>query len=304
MAIHNRALRVGIPALLALGLLLPATTGEADDSDLFTTVSVDPNVLVLIDNSASMNHIIWHPSFDANTTYDCNLTTHPSAPTQAFDPNTTYLFTADVTVTVCNRTRTIFHDNKASQDPFDNKRYTRYDGRYLNWLFSSQADTAYTEISANNNGFPSSCVGGTSFAKYQRTRMNVAKQVLKDVVCQVNLVGNVRFGIAVFRNMDNSGADDPNGGYVIEPIDTPTSNQQADLVSAIQSIGPVPVLHLLHAAGRRRHALGRERHLPTLRVQYEQLRGGRKLQLERQRRSAGPGPVLVPEELRHHRDRR
>jgi type IV pilus assembly protein PilY1 len=78
-------------------------------------------------------------------------------------------------------------------------------------------------------------VGGTGFAKYGRTRMNVTKQVLKDIVCQVNLVGDVRFGIAQYRNRAN-GTTDTNGGYVIEEVEVPSSNQQADLVSAINSV--------------------------------------------------------------------
>ena len=251
-------------ALLAgcvLTLLVPAGA-SANDADLFTTTSVAPNVLLVIDNSASMNHIIWHEDFVPGTVYSCNQATYgawvssDTTHTGAFDPNETYFYdgqrfgrndpvlgfvyhTGYGTQTHCGRTRTLINDSNASgnQGDLDNnkRKWTRYTGEYLNWIFSAEADTAWAQISNGSNGFPSSCVGGSAFGKYQRTRMNVAKQVLKDVVCQVNLVGQVRFGVGTYR-AEGTGTDDPNGGYVIEEVEVPVSNQQADLVSAIQSV--------------------------------------------------------------------
>ena len=217
-----RKTRIVAAALAASLFMVPASLWS-DDTDLFATTSVNPNVLVFIDNSASMNSIVWHPDFDPEATYPCS----------DWDPDATYFVTSDWTTTACGVTRTVYHDSNASKDPVTGDRVTRWDGRYLNWYFSSPvSDSAYAEIGLGNNGFPSSCVGGSAFARYKRTRMNVAKQVLKDVVCQVNLVGTVRFGIGIFRSDDT----DPNGAFVLEEIDVPSSNQQADLVSAIQSV--------------------------------------------------------------------
>ncbi len=39
-----------------------------DDTDLFTA-RVDPNLLIIMDNSASMNEVIYHASYDPKTTY-------------------------------------------------------------------------------------------------------------------------------------------------------------------------------------------------------------------------------------------
>jgi hypothetical protein len=41
---------------LAAALVLPAAASRADDSELFSTTQVAPNVLLLLDSSASMNH--------------------------------------------------------------------------------------------------------------------------------------------------------------------------------------------------------------------------------------------------------
>ena len=39
-----------------------------DDTDLFTA-RVDPNILIVMDNSASMNEVIYHESYDPGETY-------------------------------------------------------------------------------------------------------------------------------------------------------------------------------------------------------------------------------------------
>lgn len=259
-AAHAGALAV------AAALLLPSVASRADDSVLFSTTAVAPNVLLLLDSSASMNHLIWHPAFNPAAPVSCNSATYGSWSNGAdadgaFDPDAVYfgennkfyyklagaapVQDGSLTRTHCGRTRTIPADNNASADDTiigQNKKYTWYSGAYLNWLFSAESDAywgatapANLRIDSGSNGIPTSCVGGAAFGRYQRTRMNVTKQVLKDIVCQVNLVGEVRFGIAQFRNRANA-TDDTNGGYVIEEVEVPTSNQQADLVSAINSV--------------------------------------------------------------------
>ena len=44
-----------------------------DDTDLFT-VRVDPNVLIIMDNSGSMNEVIYHDKYEPLTTYTGNGT--------------------------------------------------------------------------------------------------------------------------------------------------------------------------------------------------------------------------------------
>ncbi|MDI3491372.1 MAG: type pilus assembly protein PilY1 [Thauera sp.] len=62
---------------LRLALVLPALwIGSSHagplalpDTPLTVSASVEPNVMLLIDNSGSMEHIIWHEDYDPNTTY-------------------------------------------------------------------------------------------------------------------------------------------------------------------------------------------------------------------------------------------
>ena len=251
-------MRRALPLALASAVLFAPTFSLSDDSDLFSTTSVAPNVLLLMDNSATMNTIIFHQAYALGAPVSCNslvFGSWPAAAAGAFDPNTIYVtvgnkfWTLDgngnripnnnaglsSTRTHCGKTRTIFSDQNAGTDPVTGTKMTRWPGHYLNWYFSTAADPYIAALTANNNGIPSSCIGGAGFAQYQRTRMNVAKQVLKNVVCAVNLVGQVRFGIATYRDR-GAGAQDANGGYVIEEIQIPSSNQQADLISAFNSL--------------------------------------------------------------------
>ena len=65
-----------IPATIR-GLGLAAGT---DDTSLFST-SVAPNVLLVADNSGSMEHVVWHPAFDVNNPRSrCSVIVLPSSP--------------------------------------------------------------------------------------------------------------------------------------------------------------------------------------------------------------------------------
>ena len=201
----------------SLGLLIAApATALVDDTVLFST-NVTPNVLIIMDNSGSMNHIVWHEDFDPNVVPTCANWVNDE----------TYFYNSDTNTTACGRTHTVYRDGDVLPES------TRYSGRYLNWLFSPAADAAWPEINQNGNGFPSSCVGGAAYAKYKRARISAAKQVLKDVACEANMIIDIRFGLATFRFYLGG---DPNGGYVRVPVDEYTSTQAADFVSAVQSI--------------------------------------------------------------------
>jgi type IV pilus assembly protein PilY1 len=214
---NRRLLLALLVALAGLGWLRPAPAAAQSDTALFSTF-VQPNVLLMLDTSLSMNEIVWHPDFDPTATYSC----------ADFDPDTIYIVSSDVTITACTRTRTVFEDNKITED-------TRWRGSYLNWYFSPEADAAYAEIQQGSNGTPSSCTGGANYAKYKRAKIEAAKRALHEIVCEVNQTINVRFGVMIFREA-GSGTWDPNGGYVVEPVEEYSSIVAADLLASFQSI--------------------------------------------------------------------
>jgi len=59
-----------VTALFIVGGALPSVAG---DQDIFST-QIAPNVVLMVDNSGSMNAIMEHPTFDANTFVPtCNI---------------------------------------------------------------------------------------------------------------------------------------------------------------------------------------------------------------------------------------
>ena len=213
---------LALTAVLAIG---PADA-SADDSDLFQA-SVAPNVVLMVDNSGSMNHVVWHPAYDPEATNSCSC----------FSSGTHYVkgsyswggcgsgdrYIPPNTQTECGNTREIFIDPVVEAEG----NRTRWDGHYLNWYFSDAADAYADDIVALANGTRSSCLTDPSgpnlppdYSKYRRTRTAAAKEVLREVVCQVNAEGDVRFGLAKFYR-----GSDPAGGWVNVPVDDYTPAQ-------------------------------------------------------------------------------
>jgi type IV pilus assembly protein PilY1 len=173
--------------------------GGSDDSgdDLFLlTASTSPNVILVMDNSKSMNHIEWHPDFDPDAaSYTCTYWTN-SQVYKAGDEG----WSGDPAVTVpdpvpagCVDTRTIYTPEGGD---------TLWDGRYLNWYYSDDvpAETLVEIETAVANVEGCTQAGGAKFfdEKYRRTRFEASKQVLLDLLC-VAEPKNVRFGVAQFR---------------------------------------------------------------------------------------------------------
>jgi len=211
-------------ASLAASLLAaPALAQTVNDTALFSAV-VPPNVMLLVDNSGSMNEVVWHGAFDPAATPTCAYwsntisynvdpidgDTFPSGAGDTAFRQGTYTIASAGCV---NTPREIFHDALVwAAGNLD----TRWDGRYLNWYFSAAATPYITAITALTNGNTSACLGGGTYPLYRRSRVTAAKMVLREVICQVNAAGSVRFGLAQFRR---AGApNDPNGGYVVVPI--------------------------------------------------------------------------------------
>jgi len=210
------------PLALACVMLLPASgpaRGDADDDLFLFTTSVAPNVAIMLDNSGSMNHLVWHPAFDPTKTPTCAY----------WDNNTTYFFSSNSTQTRCSRKRTIYHDTSSVS-------YTQVTGRYLNWLFSPEADPYIADIDNSSNG-KRVCggPGAPTYAKYQRNRMRASKQVVLDTICRVEATKEVRFGLAVFREAMDAAGVDPNGGFLEVGIDDNTPDHASDLEAAISN---------------------------------------------------------------------
>lgn len=223
----NLTMRSLMVLAFATALVLPGAAGRADDTLLFST-TVAPNVLLVVDNSGSMEHIVWHPDFDPDdsASWGCN---HFSADA---DGNwSRESVTSDTSRTYCSNTRTLYHDSSLPDD-------TRWDHRYLNWYFGLDSavpaeQAILNDIAATANGTLSACLGGGTYSKYRRSRATASQLVIREVICQVNNTGKVRFGMAQYRD-----EGDPEGGHVIVEIDDYSTAQDAALQTAINNITP------------------------------------------------------------------
>lgn len=224
----DRALPLLVACLLVLpGLPGPARAAVDDDLFLFTS-NFPPNVMLIQDNSTSMNHIEWHPKFDPLALPSCAWV----------ENDKDYFVTSDVTgmpvdngnpIPGCKNTRTIF----GPVNP------TLWSGRYLNWYFSDDADAYVSEIETAV-ATPAPCnqavVNNPEFAEvYRRTRAMAAKQVMLDTLCEAEERG-VRFGAAQFRGPQDVLEVDSNGGYVAVAIEDPSPAHAKDLEAQIGNI--------------------------------------------------------------------
>ncbi|MGD9983124.1 MAG: pilus assembly protein [Porticoccaceae bacterium] len=179
---------------------------------MFSSGTVTPNVMLLIDNSGSMNNIIWADGFDPATDY----------PDWSIDwsPTNGNVHLSNLSTSDCSSSRYRGRQGGTSSgtlkclrlpDPVGGEN-TRYDGNYLNYLF---------ETYPHNTDLRGGVIP-------DETRMQVAKQVATDLVSTVT---GVRFGVSRY-NTDGS----DNGAQVRQACDDMSSSHLSGLTSAINGI--------------------------------------------------------------------
>jgi len=140
-------------------ILLPMSAGAQSMGDyqcfpVFTTTAVTPNVLIILDNSGSMNMMAY--GYDANGYY------HPDD----FDPNTTYYGYFDPTSQYTYSVSGEF-DRDASGD---------WNGNFLNWLTMRRVDIARKVLVG---GLATSRTGGGNQKLYGETPSQESRKYFK-----------------------------------------------------------------------------------------------------------------------------
>ncbi|MBN8279260.1 MAG: hypothetical protein J0M16_01495 [Gammaproteobacteria bacterium] len=229
--------RTGMSAFVGAFLLVISQAGHAvtvAETPLFIATSVTPNVMLLVDNSGSMESVIWADGYDGTVTYPdwspirlvggtcgggTNFAEGWTSTTSSVNWSTLntsrYRGTCDgiaVTPVTCPDGWARGRDTAGTTtkclklpDPAGGG-VTRYAGNYLNYLFNTYAHN--TDLTT-----------GTIPNDY---RMNVAKNVASSVV---NNNTNLRLGLTAFNVED--------GGTVLENCGT---GNTADLLSSISSL--------------------------------------------------------------------
>lgn len=182
---------------LLLGLLLstPASAVTLSNVPLFITASVDPNVMLLLDTSGSMDNIVWFEKYDNTVTYPdwsdsgSNYSSTSGNNFLAFMPRGGCASGRKEGINSAGTRKCL-----TLPDPVGGG-WTRYSGNYLNYLF---------ETATNNLNLVTQPLPGETALIPQQTRMQVARSAAIDLVNQTN---NVRFGTSSFNFIDGGKID-------------------------------------------------------------------------------------------------
>jgi len=204
----------------AIAALVMPHTALADDSDIFGA-NIQPNVLILLDNSGSMDDYIDSIPYDDNTNYPV--------------------------IAKCGSTKNQNCDTGVVYKAVSSNKYTVYATTV------SQVNKSSARNALNNVGFWSGSIGGSqvdlylgNYLNYQigfcsavncvgEKKIDIAKRVLKSLVDNVT---GVRFGFMKFWNNDVQGSNCNNnnhcGGSMVAQMGTSASVMKA----AIDAINP------------------------------------------------------------------
>jgi len=190
----KRLLTLALPVLALL--VVPQGTARAVSCDIpmiAQQVAVPPNVMILVDNSGSMNEVMWHEDYDPGTIYSGNFTW-----------DRIYYVGSDGMRTP--RSFSYYWPSSPSAYLVDGLHGSdgRYIGNYLNWVFFHASDDQRDHIP-------------------RMTRQVVANTAVKQVV---NAASGLRYGIARF-NYDSGAVIEARCGAA-----TSTLEYEIDVMSA------------------------------------------------------------------------
>jgi len=117
--------------MVAFACLLVSTAASAQSGDdvFLLQSAVAPNVVLFMDNSDSMNHIEWHPAFDAEKVPDASYCTSSADFGGALDPDLVYSIGTTVNNVKC---ASPVRGNRKVYG-VRNPKPTYWSGRYLMW---------------------------------------------------------------------------------------------------------------------------------------------------------------------------
>jgi len=231
---------------IALGLYLsaPAYAFTPSDSPLLSAAAVAPNVMLLIDDSGSMNNIIWAPGFDPTVSRPqiANCSSNSSCLTgQNLDMDDTNIALSSLNRGGCSNNGNWYGFYRGLlglssiclklPDPVGNEN-TRYTANYLSYLVTL-ANGSNRDFTTGTGAIPNDY------------RISVAQDVSTNLVTSNR---SLRIGLATF-NPSVSGNSGP-GGFIaravsdLSPVSGSVSQAQADtnynaLISSINGLSAI-----------------------------------------------------------------
>ena len=215
--------------LYLVGLLIflnPFAQALALDTDLYvvTSAEVEPNILIMFDNSGSMNEEIPGVPYDPNVTYTYVTSNYPNRVYYRTTGGDWIVYRNDVSEIACDSIRTTL-----ITEGFFNGRI-----RFTN---SQCGNTRYVNLRTGNYLNYMEVTGGPA----DRPKLEVAKGIVKSFI---NTTGGVRFGAMIFNNNE--------GGRILRQVRDMTDANRSDLTSAIDGLSAstwTPLAETLYEAG-------------------------------------------------------
>ncbi|NWB25386.1 pilus assembly protein [Pseudomonas gingeri] len=235
-------LRVVAGLLLGLYLAAPAYAFTPADAPLLSAAAVAPNVMLLVDDSGSMNNLIWaadfNPDADWGDVLNCN-SDFSCLGSQTLDEENTNLFVGNLYRGGCSTSGNWYGFYRGFlqspiclrlPDPVGGGN-TRYSTAYLAYLLKRANGT--------NTDFTTGTLVPNDY------RINVAREVSKTLVTQNR---SLRIGLATFNPPTNSNPGP--GGYIarsvtdLSPVSGSVSQTQANtnynsLISSINGLSAI-----------------------------------------------------------------
>ncbi|WP_207285526.1 pilus assembly protein [Pseudomonas sp. FW300-N2A2] len=229
---------------LALYLSAPAYAFTPSDSPLLSAAAVAPNVMLLIDDSGSMNNIIWAPGFDPTVSRPqiANCSSNSSCLTgQNLDMDDTNIALSSLNRGGCSNNGNWYGFYRGFlglssiclklPDPVGNEN-TRYTANYLSYLVTL-ANGSNRDFTTGTGAIPNDY------------RISVAQDVSTNLVTSNR---SLRIGLATF-NPSVSGNSGP-GGFIaravsdLSPVSGSITQAQADtnynaLISSINGLSAI-----------------------------------------------------------------
>jgi type IV pilus assembly protein PilY1 len=213
--------------------LLLAVTSFAHDMDLYMASGqgVEANLLIMFDNSGSMNDAIQVHFYDPSITYD------PLVVSQANRDTVYYrvygggwnLFANSIAAVACSSARTALTNN----------------GHYEGYTSASCSSGNRTLRTGNYRNYLAS-IGGSEYL----TKLTIAKRVINDFL---DTIYGVRLGVMVFNApVTVNGISDSEGGRLqssIKSLDTTTRSQLKTDINNITAETWTPLAETLYEAG-------------------------------------------------------
>jgi type IV pilus assembly protein PilY1 len=220
-----------------LSFLFPVAS-FAKDTDLYMASGegVEPNILIIFDNSGSMNDILYYRSYDPTITYD------PLVVDLAYRDSVYYWSSS--------KRQWIFWKNLISDVPCSTARDTLTSkGHYEGYTNSTCRSSSLTLRTGNYMNYQGS--GGDAMSK-----LEVAKEIISDFL---DTVHGVKMGVMVFNpsvtdNTSHGGPTHSNshGGKMMSPVVSLTDTGRTQLknqISAIEAGTWTPLAETLYEAG-------------------------------------------------------